>query len=150
MENKIKTFAIRVRAIIIHRDKLLVVRHAHNPTYAALPGGHLDFGEDPHECLSRELVEELGVLPVIGRLLYVNTFTTERNGEKVQPLELFFLIENGADYTTLAKEGRSHAHELAEVAWVGKSDEIPLLPTQLASDLAEGNLVAEGVRFIKN
>lgn len=68
-------FVIRSRAIIVHEGKLLVVRHAHNPSYAALPGGHLEPGEGPQATLIREIEEELGVTPTLGRLLYVNTFS---------------------------------------------------------------------------
>ena len=40
----IQKFIIRSRAVIIHEGKLLVVRHAHDTSFAALPGGHFEWG----------------------------------------------------------------------------------------------------------
>jgi 8-oxo-dGTP pyrophosphatase MutT (NUDIX family) len=58
--------------VILHEDKLLVVKHSPEDTFVALPGGHLEWSEDIKECLKREMIEELGVAPEIGRLLYIN------------------------------------------------------------------------------
>ena len=71
MDNK--NIIIKVRGIIIHDSKLLIVKHKQSQ-FMALPGGHLEYGEDVVACLRRELFEELGVPPEIGRLLYINTF----------------------------------------------------------------------------
>ena len=73
MENN-KKFVIRARGIIIHEGKLLGVKHPHDTSFCALPCGHLEWKEDIKECLRREIIEELGVNPNIGRLLYVNNF----------------------------------------------------------------------------
>ena len=45
-------FIIRCRGVILHEGKLLVVKHSEDLDYYALPGGHLEFGEDIKECLS--------------------------------------------------------------------------------------------------
>jgi ADP-ribose pyrophosphatase YjhB (NUDIX family) len=141
-------FTVRCRGITVHDGKLLVVRHAHDTSFAALPGGHLEWGEDILTCMHREIVEELGVVPTIGRLLYVNTFQAERGGKSVQPIEFFFEITNGADFLTYADGERSHAHELAEVAWVAPSDDVPLLPKEVMADFSQGILGAVAPRYI--
>lgn len=148
MENTTAQFVVRCRAIIIHEGKLLVVKHSHNTSYAALPGGHVDFGEDMHTCLRRELMEELGVEAVIGRLLYVNTFTTELKKVPVQPVEFFFEIINSADFLVLGTEGRTHAFELADILWVDGSEALTLLPKQISVDLVAGSLLHDSVHFI--
>ena len=75
MENK--NIIIKVRGVIIYEDKLLIVKHKQSE-FMALPGGHLEYGEDVITCLKRELVEELGVVPEVGRLLYISTFMDKK------------------------------------------------------------------------
>jgi 8-oxo-dGTP pyrophosphatase MutT (NUDIX family) len=147
-----KQFVVRARAIIVYNDRLLVVRHAHNPSYAALPGGHLEFGESPHVALVREIEEELGVTPILGRLLYVNTFTIDVDGGSTQPVEFFFVVENPADFLSLREQhDRSHAHELAAVEWIAQNDkEVVLRPRALLQDFVDGKLFSDGVRFIES
>ncbi len=140
-----KKFVIRCRAIIVHEGKLLVVKHPHDTSFAALPGGHLEWGEDVEECMSREVVEELGVKPEIGRLLYINTFM---DGENIQPIEFFFEITNGKDYVDCEKLTRSHAHELAEIIWAKPTDDIKILPKKLGEDFRTGIILSDTVQYI--
>ena len=95
--------------------------------------------------MSREIVEELGVKPEIGRLLYINTF--EDKGH-TQPIEFFFEVTNGQAYVGCEKLPRSHADELAEIIWVSPTDDIRILPEQLANDFRKGALIADQIRFI--
>lgn len=146
MENE-KKIIIKVRAIILHEEKLLAVRHPHDTSFAALPGGHLEWGEDLKECLSREIVEELGVKPDIGRLFYINTFTQTDNKHYI---EFFFEVKNGADYLNTEKLARSHAHEIAEIVWVSPTENIRILPESLGEDFNEGKVISDKVRYIKD
>ena len=142
-----KRFVIRCRGVIIHDGKLLVVKHKVDASFTALPGGHLELGEGIEECLSRELVEELGVEPQIGRLLYVNTFV-DSNG--VQPVEFFFEVLNSAEYLNSEELERSHAHELAEILWVAADEDAGILPQRLGEDFKSGLIIADEVRYIKD
>jgi ADP-ribose pyrophosphatase YjhB (NUDIX family) len=140
-----KEIIIKVRGIILHDEKLLVVEHAHS-NFMALPGGHLEFGEDAITCLKRELIEELGIEPKIGKLLYINTFID--NKDKKQYVEFFFEIENGESYLDIEKLNRTHAHELAEIVWISRSDNINILPEALSKDFKENNIDKEKIKFI--
>lgn len=141
-----KKFVIRCRAIILNENKLLVVRHAKDMSFAALPGGHLEWGEDVKECMRREIIEELGVEPQIGRLLYINTFL---EGDHIQPIEFFFEVTNGSEYIGCEQLARSHAHELAEICWVSPEDDIKILPLTFAKDFKEGLVISDEVRYLK-
>jgi ADP-ribose pyrophosphatase YjhB (NUDIX family) len=143
-------FIVRCRGIILHEGKLLVVRHAHDPSFAALPGGHLEWGEDAHTCIRREILEELGIEPVIGRLLYINTFHATRDGETVQPFEFFFEVTNGDAYLAYEDSTRSHAHELADVSWITSDDDVHLLPEEVMRDFKAGRILADSPRYINN
>jgi len=136
-----KKFIVRCRAVISNEGKLLVVKHSKDFDYYALPGGHLEFGEDVKECLSREITEELGIKPEIGKLLYIHTFVDKNNN---QPVEFFFEVLNGKDYLELEKNNRSHAHELFEIYWASPSDNIKILPQKFAEDFKK-----EGIDFDK-
>ena len=142
---KDKKFVVRVRAIIMHEGKLLGVKHPHDASFCALPGGHVEWKEDIKECLSREMVEELGVLPEIGRLLYVNNFM---DGDIRQSVEFFFEIINSKDYLNIEHLTKTHAHEIAEVCWLEQSGTTRLLPNALWEDFKKGNLLSDQVRFI--
>src|SRR3989344_5322385 len=58
-------FPILVTAAIIEDNgKYLITqrpKEAHNGMRWEFPGGKLDFGEDPRECLEREIMEEIGI-----------------------------------------------------------------------------------------
>lgn len=141
-----KRFDIRCRAIILHEGKLLVVRHNFDTSFVALPGGHLEWGEDAKECLRREIVEELGIEPQIGRLLYINTFIDSKNK---QPFEFFFEVTNGAEYVDCEQLARTHAHELAEICWVSPEDDIKILPLGFGKDFKEGLVGSNEIRYLK-
>jgi ADP-ribose pyrophosphatase YjhB (NUDIX family) len=145
--NEDKKIIIKVRAIILHEGKLLAVRHPHDTSFAALPGGHLEWGEDIKECLSREIVEELGVKPEIGRLFYINNFT-QTDGKRY--VEFFFEVNNGKDYLNIEKLACSHSHEIAEIVWVTPTDNIRILPRSLGEDFKAGKMISNEVRYIKD
>ncbi|MFA6520414.1 MAG: NUDIX domain-containing protein [Candidatus Paceibacterota bacterium] len=142
-ENEIQ---IKCRAVILHEGKLLTVKHPHDKSFAALPGGHLEYGEDVKECLIREIIEELGVKPDVGRLFYINTYLQSDNK---QYIEFFFEVKNGMDYLNIEKLPRSHAHEIAEIVWVSPDDDIRILPKSLGDDFKAGKIISNEVRYIK-
>lgn len=65
---------INVRAIAWHDDKLLAVKHktksGGEANYWALPGGGLDPFEYLADGVTRELIEETGITPIVGRMLF--------------------------------------------------------------------------------
>ncbi|MCU0821566.1 MAG: NUDIX hydrolase [Spirochaetes bacterium] len=53
---------IRVAAVIVEKEKLLLIAHKKmNDVYWLLPGGGVKYGESLHEALKREAMEELGI-----------------------------------------------------------------------------------------
>lgn len=142
-----KKIVIRCRAIILHEGKLLVVKHTPDSTFLALPGGHLEWGENVKECMRREVIEELGVEPKTGRLLYINNFIGTDN---VHSIEFFFEITNGADYVDCEKLMRSHSAEIAKMIWASPSENINILPKTVNDDFKAGKLISDEVRFIKS
>lgn len=142
-----KEIVVRSRGIIFHNDKLLVVKHGKDFDYYALPGGHVEWEENPKECVAREILEELGVVPKVGKLLYVYSFA---NSEHRHFVEFLFEITNGEDYLDIEKLKKgTHGHELFEICWTEKGDEKNILPEVVNKDFLSGNLLSDNVRFIK-
>jgi ADP-ribose pyrophosphatase YjhB (NUDIX family) len=115
---------VAVRAIILQENTLLCVRQKHyaggilteEAEWWCLPGGGLDEGEAIMTGLEREIIEELGVKPEIGKLLYVQQFM--HDGQ--EHLEFFFEVTNPADFAQL--DLTTTTHGLAEIAEYGFID----------------------------
>lgn len=100
---------IGTRGIIIKDGKLYcqqlkIDRHEKTVDYWCTPGGGMDFGETIEENLIREIIEETGVTPEVGRLLFVQQFY---DGEKEQ-MEFFFHITNADDYAEIDLGATTH------------------------------------------
>lgn len=115
---------IGVRGIAYKDGKLLSVLHKDhdgNPVdWWAIPGGGLDPGESIEQCVAREMIEETGIEPKIGRLLFVQQFPfTRHTGEVREQMEFFFHLENPEAYEAIDLTTTTHgAQELAEISWI--------------------------------
>ena len=111
---------VNLRAIIFKNGKLfcqkLKASHTlHDNEFWCTPGGGIEFGESLHEGLTREIIEETGVKPIIGNLLFIQQFM---DGEREQ-LEFFFHVTNADDYQLLDLSSTSHGDaEVAECDFV--------------------------------
>jgi ADP-ribose pyrophosphatase YjhB (NUDIX family) len=108
---------VAVRGIALHKGKLLCTKlRPYNDLvkpdadWWCLPGGTVDEGEVIHKALVREFEEETGILPDIGKLLYVHQLKTE----KEEHLEFFFEIKNPTDYLSVDLSQTTHGMEEIE------------------------------------
>jgi len=53
-------YRISIKALILDNEKRFLLTFENKGLWE-LPGGGLDFGEKPHECLAREIKEEMGL-----------------------------------------------------------------------------------------
>lgn len=107
-----------VRGIVFKDGKLLAQQltadhHGVQRDFWCTPGGGLDENEAILDGLKREMIEETGIAPKIGRLLFIQQFF---DGEYEQ-VEFFFNIENTEDYENI--DLSSTTHGIAEIKNVG-------------------------------
>jgi ADP-ribose pyrophosphatase YjhB (NUDIX family) len=133
---------ISVRGIVLRDGKLLGVRlkpyhgslrENNDDSYWCLPGGGLDEGEALIAGMEREMIEETGVKPVVGNLLYVQQFI---HGEK-DYLEFFFHIMNSRDYLDIDLATTTHGmKEIEEIGFIDTAT-ARILPEFLATEALE-------------
>ncbi|MFC0039366.1 NUDIX domain-containing protein [Actinomadura rayongensis] len=70
-------------------DRVLLVVPSYKD-YRDIPGGYIETGETPTQAAAREVREELGISPPIGRLLVADWAPNETEGDK-----LLFLFDGG-------------------------------------------------------
>lgn len=126
-----------VRGLIYKDNKIFGQKlHNSNGDWWCTPGGGVDLGESLHDALMREMIEETGVRPEIGRLVLVQQFSTKgqtSHGESEQ-LEFFFLIENADDYLNIDLANTTHGiDEVAEFGFVDPAAK-NVLPAILQTD----------------
>ena len=138
-------FKIRVRAIIINsKDELMGVKHRESDDFLAIPGGHLEFGEDPKSALVRELYEEFNIQAKVGELVYVNTFVQEN----AHSIELFFNILNANDFLNFNIKDSSHGYEINKIVWLTKESNEKLLPQNVLEDFKNSSILDGQIKFI--
>jgi 8-oxo-dGTP diphosphatase len=108
------------------------------PTYKAyweVPGGYVEPGESPLAGCVREIREELGINPPIGRLLVVDWAPAEGEGDK-----LLFLFDGGTLSVPTLERIELQEAELDQHAYVAAADlpgiTIPRLVRRLLAALA--------------
>jgi 8-oxo-dGTP pyrophosphatase MutT (NUDIX family) len=137
---------IRCRALIVNNEKLFVVKHGEEFDYYALPGGKLEVGENPLECIKRELKEELGVEVKQAKLAYVYRWVKEATNE--ENLEFIFLIPDSESFVDISANNRSHAFEIVDMKWLDKDSDIKVLPDFIKKEFKENNFDLKEVKFI--
>lgn len=109
-------YRVSVKALILNeaRDKFLIVQESDGKWET--PGGGLDFGEMPNECLTREISEEMG-LEVVRVAENPSYFTTgTKSGSGYWNVGVVYEVElENFDFTP--------TDECQAIKFIGKEDE---------------------------
>lgn len=121
---------IKARGVIIDdAGRVFLVRFANGSQVWGLPGGRLDFPEAVKVALHREMIEELGITPVLGQLILAQEFF-RKDGS--QAFDFWYRIENWKDFLNvdLSKASHGFEHDRAEFVDLETFEGI-LFPKQL-------------------
>ncbi len=129
----VSTPRVTVRGIIYRDGKLFLQKlngKSGTNTFWCTPGGKLDAGENILNGLRREMIEETGIEPKIGRLLFIQQYMEDDGTEW---LEFFYHIENADDYEQIDLEATTHGVlEVAECEFVDPK-QVVVLPKVLGT-----------------
>jgi ADP-ribose pyrophosphatase YjhB (NUDIX family) len=122
------------RGVVEYQGKYLLVKNkASQADFWCLPGGNVEDGEDILSALTREMVEETGIKPLIGNLLFVHQMKNKK-GDWGHP-DFIFHIKNGKDYLNIDISKTSHGEiELLDIGFKDIGD-VFILPEFLKTDL---------------
>jgi len=124
-------FIIGVKTILIYNRKVLLMRRSDSDNHWECPGGTMEFGEDLHTTLRREIKEETGLEDIcIGKLLYAITFI---NPER-QVIGLMYLSHAKSDEIKIS-------HEHTDYIWADKERLIKLLWGPMLNELIENDVL---------
>jgi len=112
---------ISVRALIKNNERILLVRRVGgNPLYSGqfeLPGGKVEFGEDPEQSLRREVSEELGIEAGVIQLYRVVSWmdTVERDTQHIIVVYLAGLTDPSAKIVLSSEHDKFQWSKLSEI-----------------------------------
>ena len=136
---------VTVRGLIIKDNTIFSVRHKNEydtpKSFWCTPGGGLEPHESLIEGITREIIEETGVTPQVGRLLLIQQFRLSHphlDTGNDEVLEFFFHIENAGDFESIDLSATTHGMaEIAEFGFVDPSS-VEYLPAIMKTiDLAD-------------
>ncbi|WP_211387594.1 NUDIX domain-containing protein [Agrobacterium tumefaciens] len=121
-----KRIRVRVAGLVFYQDEILIVEHGNgSDVWACFPGGRMEPGESPEECISRELLEELQLPCTVEYLAGVGDFIDTNSHN----LELFFKCSVRSKEIVIDQEELRSA-QFVNVADLGKWTIYPLEVTE--------------------
>lgn len=128
-------------------DKVFLPKRASSkkflPGVYELPGGHIDFGEDPVSGLKREIDEELGMKINVGDVISVFTYTNEIKGS--HSIEVIYFANFVDDYNTIKLNPGDHS----EYGWFSEDELISATTTDKGLDDNEFLAMKNGFALIR-
>ncbi|PIQ10900.1 hypothetical protein COW06_01195 [Candidatus Gracilibacteria bacterium CG12_big_fil_rev_8_21_14_0_65_38_15] len=149
MENQKYFITAKVRGVILHEGKVFLCKAASRNGrggFYCLPGGTLEPGETRLECMRREIIEELGVEPIIGNLIYTQEFLRL---DGTITFDFWYEIKNNEDYLNVDILKCSHGFEHEHVGFYNKDSKFDgvVKPDHIWELIGKWNI--DGIKYIQ-
>lgn len=132
---------ITVRAIIKQDDKVLLLRRrGGNPKYQRLfelPGGKVDFGEDPKATIQREVAEETGLEVLTLQLSDVYSVLDADDPQKQYLSLVFWAGVQGGQHVTVSSEHDKYSWKKMSEIQLNDVTDFTRIELQLEASLAQ-------------
>ncbi|WP_028596217.1 NUDIX hydrolase [Paenibacillus assamensis] len=116
-----------VYGILVKDNKILLIRKSRGPHTGKwdLPGGRMEFGEQPYEALKREFLEETGISELEGTIKTATSYTITypfkvNQLEELHHIGIIYDVKLLSDRFQLKTEGDQHDSLGAE--WICLDD----------------------------
>ncbi|MGH3750807.1 MAG: NUDIX domain-containing protein [Micromonosporaceae bacterium] len=128
--------AMAAGALFVNDDEQVMLVQPTYKSYWDLPGGYVESGESPLQACRREVAEELGIRPTLGRLLALDWAPYATDGDKMH-----FIFDGGRLDDAQHESIKLQASEIAAYRYVSR-DELPELTIQRLVDRVIASLDA--------
>ncbi|KJL46718.1 NADH pyrophosphatase [Microbacterium hydrocarbonoxydans] len=131
-----------VTAVIRNGDRFLLARQLESARWGTI-GGAIDPGEEPAAAVAREVLEEIGVAPAVGRMIGAyggDDFIVEYpNGDRVSYISVAYECHLPDDARFSFADG-----ELVEVGWFTRTELAVLSRDPWVDRILDDALAADG------
>lgn len=127
--------------LIIKDSNFLVCRKKDETSKLIMPGGSIEMGENPEECVAREVHEELGDEVELSELRYVGTYEDSAAYDDPSIKKTVQIIL----YRGKIKGEPIPSSEIAELIWfnpqLNKNELSPIIKNKILPDLVRRNIL---------
>ncbi|RAL21968.1 NUDIX hydrolase [Thermoflavimicrobium daqui] len=106
---------------LLHKNKVLTIQRSFKekflPGFFELPGGKVDFGEDPREALAREFHEEVNLEIEVGDPYHTFSYISDNGNRHTVDILYMVRLFNGESIENL-KLSEDHI----DVKWIGSNE----------------------------
>ncbi len=124
-----KPFNVRVYGLLIHENKILIIREPFAGTMIdKFPGGGLEYGEGLIDCLKREFMEELNLEIEVESHFYTQDFFLQSRFDENEKIIMIYYKVKANDISKLVVIDQ----DIQELIWKDLSELLPedlTLPT---------------------